>query len=163
MRPTLKCLAWIAACTLTLLWSGPAAAGTGTLVLPLRTLGVTDTTAAVAGELLAGELETRGMTVVRLGPPGEIPSTSSACDEPNCAMTLARAHQADLVVFGSLSRLRRIKSSMVTPNLSAIESSVSPDPTRYSWAAFCSSDLVGVAEKAAATEVWVIACAIAVF
>ena len=105
MRPTLKCLAWIAACTLTLLWSGPAAAGTGTLVLPLRTLGVTDTTAAVAGELLAGELETRGMTVVRLGPPGEIPSTSSACDEPNCAMTLARAHQADLVVFGSLSRL----------------------------------------------------------
>lgn len=76
------------------------------LVLPLRTLGVDEATAVVSHDLLVGSLEDLGMMVVRhdagLAPP---PSGEAACDAVACAAELGREHGADLVVFGSLSRL----------------------------------------------------------
>jgi hypothetical protein len=109
-----------------LLSPGPASAeeqGT-TLVLPFRTVGVSDTTAAVTRDLLAGELATRGLSVViTRSLPGGIPSGPEGCDEVDCALSLASRHQAAQVVFGSLSRLgnkfvvrvRAIRAGETTP------------------------------------------------
>jgi hypothetical protein len=86
----------------------PAAAGAPgkTLVLPLRTVGVSDTTAMVVRDLLAGELETRGLPVVDLRTAGSLPPAGSgACDDADCAGRLAGENQAARVVYGSLSRL----------------------------------------------------------
>jgi hypothetical protein len=77
-----------------------------TLVLPMRALGVSDTTVLVSGDLLVGSLEDLGMDVVRLDsaqPP--LPGGPDACDDPACAGDLGREHDAELVVYGSLSRL----------------------------------------------------------
>jgi hypothetical protein len=77
-----------------------------TLVLPLRTIGVSETTAAVARDLLAGELETRGMPSVPLGELALARSSGSeACDDASCAARLAEEHHAARVVYGSLARL----------------------------------------------------------
>jgi hypothetical protein len=77
-----------------------------TLVLPLRTLGVSDTTAAVVGNLLQGELESRGVAVVpssRLG--ADLTRGDAACDDAECATAAAAKYAAARVVYGSLSRL----------------------------------------------------------
>lgn len=83
-------------------------AGEATLLLPLRSIGVSDTTARVAGALLAGELRSRGWTV--LAPPASTARNtdpSLACDEPACALEALRARPADRVVYGSMSQLGR--------------------------------------------------------
>lgn len=80
-------------------------AGATTLVLPLRTTGVSDTTAAVVRELLAGELESREFLVARPAEIGGLPEGADACDDAGCAEALARQRGASLVVYGSLSRL----------------------------------------------------------
>ena len=96
---------------LLLWWLLPAqlrAAGEGntTLVLPLRTVGVSETTAVVARDLLAGELEARGLPVAGIRAPGAVlPSGADGCDEADCAARLAGSYQAARVVYGSLSRL----------------------------------------------------------
>lgn len=77
-----------------------------TLVLPLRTIGVNDTTATVVGDLLAGELESRGMVMLatsRLN--DDFRRAGAACDDPECAAAIAANHGASQVVYGSLSRL----------------------------------------------------------
>jgi hypothetical protein len=77
-----------------------------TLVLPLRTLGVSDTTATVVGDLLQGELETRGVAlfpVSRLA--ADTPRGASACDDAACASAAATNYDVSRVVYGSLSRL----------------------------------------------------------
>ena len=76
------------------------------LVLPLRTIGVSDTTALVSHDLLAGSLQDLGVAVV-LADPGQppLPTAGEACEDPACAGTLARQHGASRVVYGSLSRL----------------------------------------------------------
>jgi hypothetical protein len=77
-----------------------------TLVLPFRTVGTSDTTAVVTRDLLAGELETLGLSVVSMrSHRGDTPSGEKGCDEVDCALSLASEHQAAQVVFGSLSRL----------------------------------------------------------
>jgi hypothetical protein len=75
-----------------------------TLVLPLRTIGVSDTTAAVVTELLRGELEARGVAVLPAiqASPG---TSATACDEADCAAALAADRGATSVVYGSLSQL----------------------------------------------------------
>jgi catechol 2,3-dioxygenase-like lactoylglutathione lyase family enzyme len=86
----------------------PASAVPGgtTLVLPFRTVGTSDTTAVVTRDLLAGELETLGLSVVSMRSlRGDTPSGEGGCDEVGCALSLASEHQAAQVVFGSLSRL----------------------------------------------------------
>lgn len=87
---------------------GPALAfeTSQTLVLPLRTIGVSDTTAAVVGDLLQGEIESRGLGVVpasRL--PADLPTGAAACDDAECAAEAGGRHGASRVVCGSLSRL----------------------------------------------------------
>ena len=77
-----------------------------TLVLPLRTIGVSDTTAAVVGDLLQGELEGHGVTVFpanRLA--ADTPRGESACDDVACAGAAAENYEVSQVVYGSLSRL----------------------------------------------------------
>jgi len=84
----------------------PAASGqTATLILPLRTVGVGDTTATVARDLLVGELESRGISALGRGGALGLPAGPQGCDEVECATALARERQAAQVVFGSLSRL----------------------------------------------------------
>jgi hypothetical protein len=51
-----------------------------TLVLPFRTVGVSDTTAVVACDLLAGELEARGLTVLPREVRSSPPAGADACD-----------------------------------------------------------------------------------
>lgn len=75
-----------------------------TLILPLRSIGVSDTTTTVVGELLRGELESRGVVV--LGTPAPAAGTVTApCDEVDCAAAAATRRGAANVVYGSLSRL----------------------------------------------------------
>lgn len=77
-----------------------------TLVLPLRTLGVSEQTAVVSRELLAGSLADLGLTVTSRTPDAEaLPSGDTACDDPVCAAALGRQHGATQVVYGSMSRL----------------------------------------------------------
>lgn len=78
-----------------------------TLVLPLRGIGVSDTTVAVVTDLLRGELESRGVELVprtRLGDV-ELPQDGAACDDADCANAAAASVGAARVVYGSLSRL----------------------------------------------------------
>ena len=77
-----------------------------TLVLPPRTIGVDAETARVFTSLLAGELESRHVTVVPASSlPQELPSGEAACDESPCATELARGAGAERVVFVTLTRL----------------------------------------------------------
>lgn len=86
--------------------AGATEPGSRVLVLPLRSLGVSDTTALVSQDLLAGSLEDLGVPLTRpAGPGGPLPSGADACDAAECATALGREHGADLVVYGSLSRL----------------------------------------------------------
>lgn len=82
-----------------------AAAQAATLVLPWRTVGVSDTTAAVARDLLVGELEGRGISMLGRDEAQPLPAGLQGCDEVECATALARERQAAQVIFGSLSQL----------------------------------------------------------
>ncbi|MCK4412680.1 MAG: hypothetical protein KAY32_03965 [Candidatus Eisenbacteria sp.] len=83
-----------------------ASDSTPTVVLPLRSLGVSDTTVSVAGNLLEGALEIRGVPIIRTRDrQGELPSGSAGCDEPGCARHWGAQLGAEQVVYGSLSRL----------------------------------------------------------
>jgi hypothetical protein len=100
----------IAAVLLGLLLPGALLAAGGdpgkALVLPLRTVGISDTTADVVRDLLARELEARGLAVMDLHNLGGVPpSGPTACDEIDCAGRLATECQAAQVVYGSLSKL----------------------------------------------------------
>jgi hypothetical protein len=100
-------LPWLTALTfagLGVLHLSPAAAQT--LVLPLRTVGVSDTTAAVVGSLLEGELESRGIVIVPASQRArDLPTGDAACDDAVCAAAAGESHGASQVVYGSLSRL----------------------------------------------------------
>jgi hypothetical protein len=77
-----------------------------TLVLPLRTIGVTQTTADVVRDLLAGEIENRGAPVMPANQlDADIAKGESACDDNECAAQAAAKYEAPRVVYGSLSRL----------------------------------------------------------
>ncbi len=77
-----------------------------TLVLPLRSVGVSDATLLVSRDLLVGSLRDLGVEVVPTDPTqAPLPNGPEACDEPSCAATLARQHGAERVVYGSLSKL----------------------------------------------------------
>lgn len=77
-----------------------------TLVLPLRSIGVSDETAFVSRELLVGSLRDFGVEVVSLAPDeAPPPSGADACDDAGCAAALARRSGASQVVYGSLSKL----------------------------------------------------------
>lgn len=76
------------------------------LVLPLRSVGVSDTTVLVSQDLLAGSLEDLGLQLARpAASAAPLPSGPDACDSPECAAALAREHGAEAVVYGSLNRL----------------------------------------------------------
>ena len=87
--------------------STAVASQTSTLVLPLRTVGIRGVTAEVARDLLAGDLEDSGLAVLQEDWTGPLPDGERACDDIDCARALARREEADLVVYGSLSRLGR--------------------------------------------------------
>ena len=75
-------------------------------VLPLRCIGIDDTTAQVVQSLLESELRSRGVPVVLVQPAAPTPSTvNQACDEPACAAAALREVHADRVAYGSMSRL----------------------------------------------------------
>jgi hypothetical protein len=75
------------------------------LVLPLRTIGVSDTTVAATRELLSGALESRGMEIVEPAASGPgAHGGPDACDDAACAAAAAGRHHAT-AVYGSLSRL----------------------------------------------------------
>jgi hypothetical protein len=77
-----------------------------TLVLPLRSIGVSDTTVRVSHDLLTGSLQDLGVSVFVVSS-GEspLPSGPDACDAPGCAAELGRQYGAGQVVYGSLSKL----------------------------------------------------------
>jgi hypothetical protein len=94
------------------------------LVLPLRTLGVSDTTASVVGDLLQGELESRGLAMFPASQlAADIPRGATACDDAACATAAAQSYGVPQVVYGSLSRLgdkiilrvRALKAGESTP------------------------------------------------
>lgn len=105
MRPVkwIRALAFLGC--LAILATATATGQTATLILPFRTVGVSDTTATVARDLLAGELESRGVSALGRGEALKLPSGPQGCDEVDCATALARERRASQVVFGSLSRL----------------------------------------------------------
>jgi hypothetical protein len=83
-----------------------AQAGARTLVLPLRSLGVNDTTLLVSRDLLVGSLEDLGLrTVADDDATDPLPAGANACDQAACAATLGAEHGAGQVVYGSLSKL----------------------------------------------------------
>ncbi len=83
-----------------------AAKDSPALLLPLRAIGVSDTTVFVVGDLLQGELESAGIDVMSTNGLGaELPFGENACDDAECAAALAADHGAAQVVYGSLSRL----------------------------------------------------------
>lgn len=89
--------------------AGPSAQGgpsPRTLVLPLRSIGVNDTTTLVSRDLLVGSLQDLGVDVALADPTqAPLPKGSEACDDPVCAAELARQHGAARVLYGSLSKL----------------------------------------------------------
>ena len=89
--------------------AGPSAqtdSSARTLVLPLHSVGVGDTTTLVSRDLLVGSLQDLGVDVARADPTqAPLPKGSEACDDPACAAALARQHGAARVVYGSLSKL----------------------------------------------------------
>jgi hypothetical protein len=77
-----------------------------TLVLPLRSIGVSDTTLIVSRDLLVGSLRDLGVDVALADPTqAPLPEGTEACDDPACATALARQQRAERVVYGSLSKL----------------------------------------------------------
>jgi hypothetical protein len=77
-----------------------------TLVLPLRSTSVSDTTLAVSRQLLIGSLQDLGVPVRdTIDEDAALPSGAAACAEPACAARLGAEHHASQVVYGTLNRL----------------------------------------------------------
>jgi hypothetical protein len=77
-----------------------------TVVLPLRTIGVSDTTAAVVADLIRDELEARRVSVLPESQlPPDLPKGAEACAEAACAAAAAANLGASRAVYGSVSRL----------------------------------------------------------
>jgi len=76
------------------------ASGETTLILPFRATGVTEVTAEVSRNLLSGELESLGYSLVHADPIG-LP----ICDDTDCARRIGQRQGAERVVYGSLSQL----------------------------------------------------------
>ncbi len=96
----------LALCIAMLSSSIPASAEGDVLVLPLRSIGVSDTTLTVARGLLAGELESRSLRVIGLRSLEIVlPSGAEGCDELECARTIGRDLEAEMVIYGALSKL----------------------------------------------------------
>lgn len=77
-----------------------------TLVLPFRTVNMSDATAAISRDMLEHELQDRGLDIVSLRSVSEdLHGGPDACDEPECVRAIARAVGVTQVVYGSLSRL----------------------------------------------------------
>lgn len=86
--------------------AAPPALAAGTLVLPFRTVGVSDTTAAVSLDILTHELRKSGVQILNTRAlESGFPAGTDGCDDPSCAAALGRDHGADQIVYGSLSRL----------------------------------------------------------
>lgn len=86
--------------------SAAPAGAARTLVLPLKTVGVSDTTAAVARDILAQELDLRGADIVATRSlTWRLPAGADGCDERDCARRFGQDLEAEQVVYGSLSRL----------------------------------------------------------
>lgn len=99
-------------CSLLLLFSalgaGPSLAQQSSrmLVLPMRSLGLSDETVLVSRDLLIGSLADLGLEVVATDPAlAQLPQGAEACDDPLCAASLGRQHGAARVVYGSFSKL----------------------------------------------------------
>jgi hypothetical protein len=98
----------VSALLLGLLVAAPAEAQppNPTLVLPLRSVGVSDTTILVSRDLLEGSLQDLGVrTISASSLAAPLPFGPGACDDPDCAGALGREHDASQVVYGSMSRL----------------------------------------------------------
>lgn len=105
MRTTSRCIAGLLGM---LLSSASVTANTPsrTLVLPLRSTGVNDTTLTVCRQLLIGSLQHLGVPVGdTLEDEASLPAGAAACAEPACASRVGREHHAGQVVYGSLARL----------------------------------------------------------
>ena len=76
-----------------------------TLVLPLRSTGVDETTVAAVGDLLRAELENRGVALVPSSRLHGLPQGETACDDVECANAAAATVGAGRVVYGTLTRL----------------------------------------------------------
>jgi hypothetical protein len=76
-----------------------------TIVLPLRSLGVNDTTLAVSRDLLESSLEQLGVSVMRLPAAFEVSDGGTVCDAPDCAREIGARLGAGQVIYGSLSKL----------------------------------------------------------
>ena len=78
----------------------------GTLVLPLRSIGVSDTTIFVSRDLLIESLQDLGVQLSGAAPAeAPLPGGREACADADCAAALGRQHGASQVIYGSLSRL----------------------------------------------------------
>ena len=132
---------WVALMILSLLASGAAHAQTSqtakTLVLPLRTVGVNDTTLAVSRNLLESSLEDLGVSVQHLPRDTDLPVGEDACDTPDCAQELAQHFQVDQVVYGSLSKL----GDKIIARISVIRSGEQAPYYREQLASTTESDL----------------------
>lgn len=83
-----------------------AEASSGTLVLPLRSVGVSDATILVSRDLLIGSLRDLGVQLSGAAPAeAPLPEGGEACDDVGCAAAIGRQHGASQVVYGSLSKL----------------------------------------------------------
>ena len=77
-----------------------------TLVLPLRSTSVSDTTLTVCRQLLIGSLQDMGVPVRdAVDEDATLPSGAAACADPACASQLGAEHHASQVVYGTISRL----------------------------------------------------------
>ena len=86
--------------------AAPADSSGRTLVLPLRSIGVSDTTTFVIRDLLVGSLHDLGVqTTGAVSAEAPMPAGPEACDDPACAAALGRQHGASQVVYGSVTRL----------------------------------------------------------
>ncbi len=93
-------------CAALLAGSSRADSGAQTLVLPFRSVGISDTTLLVSRDLLIGELQSMGLPLVAANVNATVlPGGADACDNAACASALGRENSATQVVYGSLSKL----------------------------------------------------------
>ena len=89
-----------------LLAAVPSSADAATLVLPLRTVGVSDTTSEVSRTLLEGSLRDLGVAVLSgAAVPAGLPSGTAGCGDADCAVALLAGSGADQVVYATLGKL----------------------------------------------------------
>jgi hypothetical protein len=80
--------------------------GGGVVVLPFRTIGLSDTTAVVTHDLLEGSLGDLHVPLIHMeGDVENLPSGAEACADADCAASIAHEWGAERVVYGTLSRL----------------------------------------------------------